>query len=146
MDDSPADDDLFAPGSLPAVVYSAMLGATIAGQFLGIGIDTLLGWHTFLVPGACSVVLEAVAGARLGARAAGHPLDATRSAQLSGMYSLALIGVTVPLAIWLGASRHALSGDTSVWTAGRIAGALAALAVATVARWALMLVFAPRVR
>jgi hypothetical protein len=138
------DDDLFAPGSMRVVVYAAMLAATICGQLLGIGADGLLHVHTPVLPVVCSVVLEGIAGARLGARSGGYPLDRAESARLSGVYSLALVALTVPLAFWVSLSVNAPADAPPLWTATRVAGALAVLTVATVARWGIMLAFTPK--
>ncbi len=147
MDDSPADEDFFSPGSPFVVVYAAMLAATIGGQLLGIGVDALLGVHNVALPAAFSLALEALVGTRLGARVEGHPLQVRRAAVISATYTLALIAVSVPLVAWFATSdRMAAPGDAFVWTPLRAAAVLAALAVGVPVRWGLMVLFAPRAR
>jgi hypothetical protein len=136
--------------SLPLAVYPAMLGGTIAGQFVGMGFDALaLGTHVLWVPLACSVVLEAAVAARYGAARMGHPLTRSQRGRLSIYYSLGLAGLSLPLAGWLAvskASREDAPGvrfaphDVAVWAAILLAG----LVVYTALRYALMTAFAPR--
>jgi hypothetical protein len=146
-DDSPANEDFFAPGSPFAFVYAAMLGATVGGQLLGIGVDALVGAHSFAAPAACSLVLEAFAGSRLGARVEGHPLEARRAGVVSGTYTLALLGVSVPLLAWFALSgRVTAPGQAFAWTPLRAAAVLAAFAAGVPVRWGLMVLFGRRVR
>jgi hypothetical protein len=93
-------------GSIPFVVYGAMLAATVAGQFLGMAVDAVaIGRHVVWVPLAFSVVLEAVVGARFGAARVGHPLTVPERARLSLYYSACLLALSVPLAGWIAASK-----------------------------------------
>jgi hypothetical protein len=129
-------------GSVPIVVYAAMLGATMAGQLLGIAVDASLATRSFWIPAACSVVLEAVVGARFGAARAGLVLGVARSGRVSATYTLCLLAVSVPLGIWIVASRPVAVGIT--WTAGGVAIGLAGVIAVAFVRWGLMVVFAPR--
>jgi len=127
-----------------------MLAATMAGHFLGMGFDALvLGTHFVGLPLLCSLVLEALVGARYAASRMGHPLTAPERRRLSVYYSLALAGVSVPLAVWLVAARVSRDGtpaptiapgDVALWGAVGLVG----LVVYTAARYGLMAVFAPR--
>jgi hypothetical protein len=74
-----------------AVMYAAMLGATLAGQLVGIAIDVLIGSRGIWIPAGCSVVLEAVAGARMGAWRATERPTLRRVARLSATYSVVLV-------------------------------------------------------
>jgi hypothetical protein len=101
-------------GPVPIVVYVAMLGATVAGQLVGMTADALVvGRRLVWVPLACSVVLEALVGARLGAARIGRPLTWRESARVSCYYSIGLAGLSVPLAIWSLASHPPLGGARS---------------------------------
>lgn len=132
---------------VPLAVYPAMLAGTMAGHFLGLGLDVLVGTRGIWAPLACSVVLEAAVGARYAAARAGHPLTRVQSLRLSVYYSLALAVVSAPLALWLKASR--LSGDELsavsvssgdlVWVAVGLVG----LVVYTAVRYGLMTLFTP---
>lgn len=133
----------------PIAVYPAMLAGTIAGHFLGVGFDVLaLGAHSIWAPLACSVLLEALIGARYGAARLGHPLTRAQSLRVSVYYSLALAAVSVPLAAWLRASRLSrdelsgvsLTSQDLVWVAVGLLG----LVVYTAVRYGLMTVLAPK--
>jgi hypothetical protein len=146
-DDSPADDDFFAPGSPFAFVYAAMLGATIGGQMLGIGIDALLGARNVAAPAACTLILEAFVAARLGAKVEGHALDVRRAAVVSATYTLALVALSAPLAAWFALSGSVTApGVAFAWTPLRAAVVLVALAAGIPARWGLMILLGPRAR
>jgi len=146
-DDSPPAEDFFAPGSPFAFVYAAMLGATVGGQVLGIGVDALLGVHNVAAPAACSLLLEGFAAARLGARVEGHPLEARRAGVISGTYTLALLGVSIPLLAWFALSGQVTApGDAFAWTPLRAAAVLAALAAGVPVRWGLMMLLRRRAR
>jgi Na+-driven multidrug efflux pump len=132
-------------GSVHLVVYAAMLGATVAGQLAGIVVDSTFASRTLWIPCAFSVALEAFVGARYGASRAGQALSAARSFRVSVVYSALLLAVSVPLAMWIIASRPASSAHPS-WTITDALFALAALALATLARSALMVVLSPRRR
>jgi hypothetical protein len=133
-------------GSFPLAVYGAMFGATIAGQFLGMVIDSaVLGRHLVWVPMACSVVLEAVVGERFGASRVGHSLTLSDRGRLSGYYSVCLGALTIPLLMWTAASRKPdapFGGHDPVVAVGLC---VALLAVLTVLRAALMTLFGRRV-
>jgi hypothetical protein len=137
-----AEVDRLELGSVPIVVYAAMLGATVAGQLLGISVDALVGSRVFWVPAAFSVVLEAAVGARFGAARAGTALDVARSGRVSAMYSVTLLALSVPLGAWIVASRPVAAGHA--WSGASAGIALVAIALLTLVRWGLMVVFAPR--
>jgi hypothetical protein len=98
-------------------------------------------------PLACSVVLEALVGARYGAARVGHRLTPSQRGRLSVYYSLALVGVSLPLAVWLMAARLSrnpfsdvsVSSHDTVWVALAVVGVL----VYTAARYGLMALFSP---
>jgi hypothetical protein len=137
-----AEIDRLELGSVPIVVYAGMLGATVAGQLLGIAVDALVDSRVLWIPAAFSVVLEAAVGARFGAARAGKALDAARSGRVSVTYSVALLALSLPLGAWIVASRPVSVGHA--WSAASAAIALAAMAVLAAVRWGLMVVFAPR--
>ncbi len=132
-------------GSVHIVVYAAMLGATVAGQLGGIMIASTFASRSLWLPCALSVVLEALVGARYGAARAGQRLTATRSLRVSAVYSALLLSISVPIAMWIIETRPPSSAHPR-WTFADVAVALLALAVATVVRWALMVVLTPRRR
>ena len=144
MDGSTEHADSLRVGPVPAVVYAALLGATTAGQLVGIGLDASIGSRGFWLPVLCSVVLEAVVGARMGAARAGGPLSSADSARVSVYYSAALVGLTVPLVVWVGLSRGPRPVPLAAPSAAVAFGWLAILVVATVLRWVLMVVLRPR--
>jgi hypothetical protein len=147
VDRTPADDDFFAPGSPFAFVYAAMLGATLVGQMLGIGVDALLGTHNVAAPAACSLLLEAFAAARLGARVEGHALEPRRAAVVSATYTLALVALSAPLAAWFAVSGNmSAPGAAFAWTPLRAVVVLALLAAGIPVRWGLMLLVGRRPR
>ncbi|HEY8087646.1 MAG TPA: hypothetical protein VIF09_07375 [Polyangiaceae bacterium] len=137
--------------TFPIAVYAAMLGGTVGGQFLGMAVDTLaLGRRILWVPLACSVLLEALVGARFGASRVGHRLAPPERLRLSLHYSLGLAGLSIPLVLWLSASHAsaeqlaaaggATPGDV-LFAAGEV---LLLLAACTVVRTALMALFTGR--
>ncbi len=147
MTDSTTEDELFASWSTFAR-YPAMLGGTMAGQLLGIVVDAMVGSRSFWIPLVCSVVLEALVGARYAPRGA-PPLDARRCARVSWTYSLVLAGVSTPLLVWILASHaDAVPGGVSysLLTPGFVVAALAGFAAATAGRAGLMIAFATRRR
>src|SRR5258708_34932694 len=90
------------------VVYAVMPGATMLGQLLGIAAaSALAGRGGVALPLAASVVLEAVAGARLGARRSGGTLTVRQAWKISATYSGALVAITVPLAVWISVAARA---------------------------------------
>jgi hypothetical protein len=143
MEERRSDDDELdvLAGLVP--VYLAMLGATIGGQLLGIGLCSLLGVGSIGLPIGCSVTLEAVVGARLGAAKSGGTLTPRQAARIGFTYSGALLAVSVFLLVWMEMARTSGGGAPS-WTAGRAALALVLFAAATLARWGLMVALAPR--
>jgi hypothetical protein len=146
---STAQSDWLASGSVAIVRYPAMLAATVAGQLAGIAVDAVIGTRSPWIPLAFSVVLEALAGARVGTSRPGGLLDSAQSARVSLTYSLALVALSAPLVVWIAASHPATPGEgvgLSVWTPARLAAVAVAFAVATVARWRLMVVLGPRQR
>jgi hypothetical protein len=124
-----------------AILYAAMLGATLLGQFVGIAIDALLGSRGFWIPAGCSVILEAITGARVGASRARQRLTARRIVRMSATYSLVLVSLCVPLAVWSSASLPLEARGHIHWTASGVALAGAILVLATVLRAGLMIVF-----
>jgi hypothetical protein len=131
-------------GSFPIAVYGVMFAGTVVGQFLGFGLDRLAGQHAVWVPAACSVVLEAGAGARFATSRVERALTVGDWGRLSAYYSAALALFTVPLALWTAASRSPQSplggGDPSTI----LAVALGVLVAWTLLRWGLMTIAAPR--
>jgi hypothetical protein len=95
------------------------------------------------LPLLCSVVLEAVAGARAGAARHGRPLTPQEAGRLSLVYSAGLALLSAVLGVWIIAARPAGS-PAPVIAPGQAAAALVAFVVGTVLRWRLMIVFAPR--
>lgn len=138
----------FQIGPFPPVLYAAMLAATIAGQFLGIGVDVLaLGRKVLWVPLALSVLLEAIVAARLGAARLGQEWTSALRGRLSAYYSLGLAAITLPLAVWVAASDgHSLApapmATRDVMQALVIV--LAGFAAVTLLRWGLMSLFTRR--
>jgi hypothetical protein len=111
------------------ILYVAMFGATVAGQIGGMLLDALLGQRMLWVPALCSVVFEAIVGARVG-----RPAGIAASARLSARYSAALLAVSLPLAVWVAVEKS--------YDVPRVALlALAAIAAATVLRAALLSAF-----
>jgi hypothetical protein len=144
---SAAEDDWLAAGSIAIIRYPAMLAGTVAGQLVGIAIDAIAGTRTVWIPLACSVALEAVAGARARASRSDRRLDSAQSARISVTYSLALLLLSAPLVVWIAASHPVAPGSgsaLSLWTPSRLAVAAGALAVATLVRWWLMTALTPR--
>jgi hypothetical protein len=145
MDDPGFDDGEIQVLSGLAVVYAAMLAATIVGQLVGITVDALLGLGSVGVPLGCSVALEAAVGARLGASRSGGALTPRQAGRICLTYSAGLLGISVPLLVWIEAA-HTADGAARSWTFSRFALALALFAFATLARWGLMVVLSPRRR
>jgi hypothetical protein len=132
---------------VPIAVYVAMLGATIAGQFFGMGAALIAGHRVAWIPIACSVLLEALVGARFGAARLGRPLRAGECAQVSAYYSACLSSLSLPLAGWTIASSRLLRGAASSRDAARALGAvLVVLVAATLIRYALMALVSARGR
>ena len=130
-------DDWMARASARLVLYAAMLGGTLGGQALGIAGSMAFGSRTPALPLACSLVLEALAGALAGTARAGHPLEGRECLRISAIYSLALALVTVPLLFWTAASRAGGPAVTAPSTAFVFWGA-AWLVLGTLLRAALM--------
>jgi hypothetical protein len=135
-------------GPFPVVLYAAMLAATIAGQFLGMGVDALaLGRKVVWVPLACSVLLEAIVAARLGAARLGEEWTSAQRGRLSAYYSLGLAAVTLPLALWIAASDGRSLAPAPMATSHVVEAlvvVLAAFGAATLLRWGLMSLFTRR--
>ena len=141
------DDELFASWSTFAR-YPAMLAGTVAGQLAGIALDAAIGSRSFWIPLACSVVCEALVGARYTPRG-GTPLDARRCARVSWTYSLVLAGVSVPLLVWILASHvAAVPGGVgySVVTLRSVVAGVVAFVAATAGRAGLMIALVTRRR
>ena len=134
-------------GSFPVALYAAMLAATIAGQFLGIGVDLIaIGRKVLWVPFAISVLLEAIVAARFGAARMGHELTPSQRGRLSAYYSLGLAAVTLPLALWVAASdgRSLAPALATHQVVQAIVVVLAGFAAITLLRWVLMSLFTRR--
>jgi hypothetical protein len=99
VDDSRLDEWV-ARTSGRLALYAAMLAGTLGGQLLGIGASVALGLRAPALPVACSVVLEALAGARASGARQALPLGWRASLRVSTVYSLALVLVTIPLLLW----------------------------------------------
>ncbi len=135
-------DDLF-----PIPVYAAMLVATLVGQFVGIALEALaFGGHALWVPLACSLLLEAFAGAQYGAIRLGHPLTVRERGRISATYSLGLVVLSLPLAVWLAASGHLSLPRVSASPLRVVALAAALVLVATALRSVFMGIFGRRRR
>jgi hypothetical protein len=136
-------------GPAPPLVYVAMFGATLAGQALGMVLSAIAldGRRALWLPIACSVVLEAIVGARFGAARAGRALSARECARLSAYYSLLLAGLSLPLWLWTLAAR--MAADRSAATPAHFAPSalvpglvvFLVLLVAALPRQALMVAF-----
>jgi hypothetical protein len=136
-------------GSFPIAVYGAMFAATVAGQFVGFGLDAALGRRLLWVPIACSALLEAVVGARFAASRVARAMAVGDWGRLSAYYSGALALLSVPLALWTAAaqSSHASSGGAGggVGSPATLLGLSAGvLVMVTLLRWGLMTVLSPR--
>ena len=140
------EEELFAGGWLAIVRYPAMLGGTLAGQVVGILVDTAVGSRDLWIPVACSVVLEAAIGARFGGSGGLPRLDRAQCIRVSITYSLVLLAISAPLLVWIGVSHmEAVPGGVglSFITPLRAVAALVTVAVATAVRAALLSAFAP---
>jgi hypothetical protein len=150
VDRSSPEDRLLTEVSSAAAVFAAMLVATIAGQLAGIAIDAALGTRAFWIPVACSVGLEGVAGARVAASRLGRPLTPGESGRTTVAYSLVLLAISVPLAVWIRASSVASGAAGSSpamglsWTLRGLLLGGGALVAATLVRWAVLVACAPR--
>jgi hypothetical protein len=142
-----SDEDVIKVGPVPVVLYAAMLGATIGGQLVGIAIDVSVGSRGFWIPAVCSMVFEAVVGARVGAARTGRALTAAESGQVSAYYSVGLLAISVPLAVWTCVARARdaaiASASPNAWWALALPAAFGILAVG---RWGLMVALTPRPR
>jgi hypothetical protein len=136
MQDSRRDDDDTDLLAGNVVVYAAMLGGTIAGQLAGIGLSMALGRTSIGIPFGIGVALEALAGARVAVKRSGR-LTPREAGRLSLTYSVGLLAVSVPMVVWMDAS-HRAEGRATFWTPGTLAVAVVLVAIATVARWGLM--------
>ncbi len=131
-------------GSFPLAIYGAMFAGTVAGQFVGVGLDAGLGRRVVWVPIACSAVLEAVVGARFAASRVARVLTVGDWARLSTYYSLALALFSAPLALWTAASRSPQAPLGGQSPSSILALGLGVLGIVTLLRWGLMTVLAPR--
>jgi hypothetical protein len=131
-------------GSFPIAVYGAMFGATMAGQFVGFGLDAAMGRRAVWVPIACSAVLEALVGARFAASRVDRALTVGDWGKLSAYYSGALALFSVPLALWTAASRSPQAPFGANTPAPILVLGAGVLVVVTLLRWGLLAVFAPR--
>jgi hypothetical protein len=98
-----AQSDWISRASTWLAFYAALVGATLGGFALGVGVDALLGTRKLVVAYACSVLLEGV----VGARAAGRHLDVRESARISIGYSAATAVASTVLLVWTNASQPA---------------------------------------
>lgn len=144
MEEATSRDEWLAGISSAIAIYAAMLTATLAGQLGGIAVDAVIGSRGLWIPAACSVVLEALAGARVGAARAGGRLPSAKAARISLNYSIGLVALSVPLAAWLIAARPPGSDLHVDVTLSRVAVGAAGLVVATAGRSLLMIAFGPR--
>jgi hypothetical protein len=131
-------------GSFPLAVYGAMFGGTVAGQFAGVALDAAMGQRLLWVPLACSAVLEAAVGARFAASRVDRAMTVGDWGKLSAYYSLVLALFSAPLALWTAASRSPQAPLGGHPPSQVLSLALGALVVATLLRWGLMTIFAPR--
>jgi hypothetical protein len=105
MNEPDAEDELFAGGWAAMARYPAMLGGTLAGQMVGIVIDSLIGTRSLWIPIACSVLLEAACGVRFGGPKGDRLTDPAQCLRVSVTYSVAFASVSIPLGVWVGASH-----------------------------------------
>ncbi|MGD0524381.1 MAG: hypothetical protein ABSE49_04530 [Polyangiaceae bacterium] len=127
---------------VPVAVYPAMLVGTMVGSFVGMGLDVALGSRSLWSLLACSVVLEALVGARYAAARMGEPLTPVQRRRLSIHYSLALVSLSLPTWVWLTSSRV---GRLELPSVSLLEAGLAVLGVVagTAARYGLMGLFSP---
>jgi hypothetical protein len=150
VDRASPEDRLLTEVSSVAAVFAAMLVATVAGQLAGIAIDAAIGSRAFWTPIACSVGLEGFAGARVAASRLGRPLTPRESGLVTLAYSLALLAISIPLAIWIRASSVTFAaagssaGGAFPWTLRGLVLGLVTLAAATLVRWAVLVACTPR--
>ena len=117
-------------GTVLVVICAAMLAGTIVGQFLGMGVDAIaLGRRIVWIPLVCSAVLEAIAGARIGASRLGRPLTTAECTRLTVWYSAGLAALTLPLGVWIVAA-HGSAGPSLTMTSGTAAAVALVLAAA----------------
>ncbi len=133
-------------GSFPIAVYGVMFGATMAGQFIGVALDSAIGQRALWVPIACSVLLEAVAGAFFATSRVARKLGFADWGRLSAYYSVAMAAVTAPLALWTAAAKSPQSPLGGHDPSALVGIGLGVLVVWTLLRWGLMIVVAPRSR
>jgi hypothetical protein len=147
MSGSDVNEELFAEGWATVVRYLAMLGGTLAGQVAGVVVDAAVGTRSVWIPLALSVVFEGLVGARFGGLRGGAQADARQCLGFSTRYSLALVGVSIPLLAWIAAS-HATAVEGGVGfsfvTPARIGVAAVAIVTATLARAGIMLALVRR--
>jgi putative ABC transport system ATP-binding protein len=138
-------------GPVPFGVYAAMLGAGIAGALTGALYDGLvLGQSVPAIVALSTVVAEAWAGARLGARRQARPLTPDQRGRVSLLYTC---GVSLPMgaiALWfavnklpvplLDAVEHLSSGGIALL----LVSSLLALSAIALLRYLLLALFAPR--
>jgi hypothetical protein len=131
-------------GSFPIAIYGAMFGATMAGQFAGVALDAVVGHRAVVVPIVCSVLLEALVGARLTRSQVTRSLTVGDWGRLSAYYSMALALLSVPLALWTAASRSPQAPFGGNNPASILSLVLGVLVVLTLLRWGLMTLFGRR--
>jgi hypothetical protein len=143
VEDPAAQDDWIARASARLAFYAAMVGATLAGQLVGVGADAALRTRSLWLPYACSVLLEGIAGAK----AAGRRLDLRESARISIGYSAATVIVSTILVAWTdvahttGAARLSFAG-----AAGFVPRVFLAVVLGTLARAGIMSGLSARAR
>lgn len=130
-------------GPLPITVYGAMFAATVGGQLFGIVLDALvLGRRLVWVPLGCSVVFEALVGARFGGKRVARRLTWGEWGQVSTYYSGCLVSLSLPLAAWTLAYNRSLVGAASSRDVAVALGiVLSWVVVSTLLRHALMALF-----
>lgn len=133
-----------ALGPVPLVVYAAMFGGTVAGQLVGMVAGSAVGHRPLWLPVACSVLLEALVGTRLGAARIGRALSAGECARVSTYYSMCFGAVTLPIAACSLASSKQDAAATPSRVAAQLGLALGVLVLWTVARHGVMALLSTR--
>ena len=135
-------------GPVPFAVYAAMFGGGLLGACLGFAYDSIvLDQSVPWIPLGLLALGEAWVGARFGARRVGHPLTSDQRARISVAFTCA---VTLPLAaigLWFFLPQSMADRAEQISSSGvaiALAAAVAIVLVVAFARYALLLLFAPR--
>lgn len=144
MDPLAHGDDWVERASGLVILCAAMLGATLAGQLIGIAVDAFVGTRLPFLPVAFSIALEGLVGARVGALRAGRALTRRESARTSVAYSIGLVALSVPLVVWVRLSEASGGVATAPWAPGRLLVVPPLLVAWTAARAGVMILAAPR--